>query len=302
MRNILLAIALLLCSFSLNAQERQHIDTIWLSHMYTTHIVFPAEVTYIDKSSPQDVKVQVLEQNRNMVRIKAARPFDGSSSLSVLESNGNIHTFFLKYAEKPDVLIVDVAKLGQALPAAAAAVPAPQASSARRSREEADAAPKEEKAVEENNASGPVRGNVAPTLSDVLSSRQHLYHIGDTQFGLCILVENILVYNDVTFVVVSLKNDSAISYAAADPSFTVESRRKSRRNLEYSNDLHPRSRLGSLFAQSGGVARAVYCFDKITLTREQVLRMYVYEDQGQRNFVITLSADDINHAARYVQQ
>jgi len=38
--------------------------------------------------------------------------------------------------------------------------------------------------------------------------------------------------------------------------------------------------------------------DKITLSNDQVLRIYPYETGGSRNFVLTLTAKDINNAGR----
>ena len=108
------------------------------------------------------------------------------------------------------------------------------------------------------------------------------------------------MYNDVTYLVISLKNGSAISFAADAPAFAIESRKTSRRDVGQNDAWAPRSRLGSLFAAPGEEARAVYCFDKITLTGKQVFKVYIYEDQGQRDFVLTLYPNDINNAERYV--
>lgn len=349
--------ALLFLAPPLAAQEK--IETIEISELYTTHVVFAAEVIYVDRSNPLDVKAQVIDQNRNMIRLRASRPFSGTSSLSILESNGNLHTFYVAYKERPGELIIDItakrraaaaaaaaeqarinAEVAAAADAAAKAAKAEKGSRRKKRRGEeaalaeavpvpvvsgvevpvmdtavvADAVvgvpapapvvvqPVPEYEYSEDRGRGPVGGNVAPTLNDVLDYRQTLHHIGIKEYGLQCMVENILVYNDVTYVVLSLKNDSAITYVGAMPGFTIESRKKARRDLPVSNDQIPRSHLGSLFAHAGETARMVYCFDKITLTREQVFRIYVYEDQGQRNFVLTLSASDINNAARYVQR
>lgn len=42
----------------------------------------------------------------------------------------------------------------------------------------------------------------------------------------------------------------------------------------------------------------VFTFDKIALTSGQVFRVYFYEKGGTRNFVLTLSAGDVNGARR----
>ena len=44
--------------------------------------------------------------------------------------------------------------------------------------------------------------------------------------------------------------------------------------------------------------RMVFTFDKLALLRGQVLRVYIYEDGGARNLVMTLSQKDINQLRR----
>ena len=50
--------------------------------------------------------------------------------------------------------------------------------------------------------------------------------------------------------------------------------------------------LGTVTPSSEG--RMVFTFDKLALLRGQVLRVYIYEDGGARNLVMTLSQKDIN--------
>ncbi len=51
-------------------------------------------------------------------------------------------------------------------------------------------------------------------------------------------------------------------------------------------------------AAPGDVGKLVFTFDKIALIRGQVFRVYFYEKGGVRNFVLTLSAGDVNGARR----
>ena len=53
---------------------------------------------------------------------------------------------------------------------------------------------------------------------------------------------------------------------------------------------------GSLAAGPGQKGKIVYSFDKMTLSKEQVLKIYLYENGGQRNLVMTVSPSDINRA------
>ena len=51
-------------------------------------------------------------------------------------------------------------------------------------------------------------------------------------------------------------------------------------------------------AAPGETVRIAYSFDKLTLASDQVLKIYLYEQGGQRNLDVTLSANDINRAGQ----
>lgn len=238
-------------------------DTLRISTSYTTHVIFSTDLTYADLSNNRVVAAKIVEQNKNMLAVKAREPFREPTSVSALESNGRMHTWIVVYDPSPSELIVDTRTEG-----------------------------------------GSGRGGVsrsgqddAPVLSDVIGYRQRLFHIGDTQYDITVLCENIFAYSDITYLVLSLKNASGVSYDIGDATFVMESRKKSKRTVIFDKTLFPRSRYGSLSAAPGETARIAYSFDKMTLSRDQVLKIYLYETNGQRNLSLTLCTDDINKAA-----
>ena len=110
--------------------------------------------------------------------------------------------------------------------------------------------------------------------------------------------ENIFVKDDVLFLLISLKNGSAVSYELSAPRFAVESKRRTKRGLQYEKAVFPKQSYGLGVVQPEDVGKLVFTFDKIALTRGQVFRVYFYEKGGARNFVLTLSAGDVNGAKR----
>ena len=96
--------------------------------------------------------------------------------------------------------------------------------------------------------------------------------------------------------VLSLKNGGGVSYEAGDATFVIESRKKGKRSIQYERNLYPKERSGSLSAAPGSTSRILYRFDKVTLTKDQVLKVYVYETGGQRHLVLTVNHYDINRA------
>lgn len=244
------------------------LDTLGISEAYTTHIIFSSDITYADLSDPADVVAKVIEQNRNMVALRARCPFANSSSLSALESNGTMHTFIVRYEGAPQQLIVDMRTGGRIQVA---------------SSESADS----KKAVTE-----------APLLSDIVNGKQQLYHIGVKKYGITALCEEIVSYQDVTHIVLSLRNRSSVSYSITDATFVLESKKRGKRTVAFEKGLTPKNRHGSLSADAGESTRMSYSFDKLTLADDQVLKVYLYEEGGQRNLVMTITARDINKAGK----
>lgn len=133
-------------------------------------------------------------------------------------------------------------------------------------------------------------------LDEVGGMEMELYHIGTSGYGITLLCENIYSYSDITYMVFSVENRSGISYQVTDATFVVESRRQSKRTVAYDQTVFPKSRYGNISAGPGAKGRLVYSFDKMTLSKDQVLRVYFYENGGQRNLVMTVSPNDINKA------
>lgn len=242
-------------------------DTLKISSAYTTHLIFSSDIVYADLSSPVDVVAKIIEQNRNLLAVKARGPFENSTSISALESNGTMHTFIVGYDPYPEQLVIDM---------------------------------RANRAAEQESSHREVgRGSKAdaPELSEMTKARQKLFHIGARKYGITLLCEEIVSYSDITFVLLSVRNRSSVSYNVTDGTFVMESKKKGKRAVSFEKGIQPKNRHGSLSAAPGETVKIAYSFDKLTLASDQVLKVYLYEEGGQRNLDLTLSAKDINHAA-----
>ena len=77
------------------------------------------------------------------------------------------------------------------------------------------------------------------------------------------------------------------------PRFVVESKRKTKRGLMYEKQLFPKRTSGEYINAPGTVSQMVFSFDKVTLVKGQVFRIYLYEDGGPRNFVLSFGVRDL---------
>ena len=94
-------------------------------------------------------------------------------------------------------------------------------------------------------------------------------------------------------VVLSIENGSAVSYSISNPRFVIESKRKTKRGLVYEKQLFPKRTSGETVTAPGTVSQMVFSFDKVTLVKGQVFRIYLYEDGGPRNFVLSFGVRDV---------
>ena len=263
MRRVIL-VAVLLTAF-VNVATASSIDTVYISTMSTTHIRFSSELKYVDLSN-KVLSARIVEGSKDIVAVKAKEAFEFMTTMSCLEADGRLHTFIVAYDASPEVLIVDM----------------------RRS---------------------PVKPGMTdmtkPRVTDLVqedldekvgvqdSLEREIYHIGDVAYDIKVLCENVIIKDDVTYIVLSVENGSAVSYSMSSPRFVIESKRKTKRGLVYEKQLFPKHTSGETVTAPGSVSRMVLSFDKVTLVKGQVFRIYLYEDGGPRNFVLSFGVRDV---------
>lgn len=288
MRRIVMTFAVLI-GIAFNAAAQM--DTLKISADFTTHVIFSTDLVYADLSNVRVAAAKIIEQNKNMLAMKARMPFEEFTSISALESNGTMHTFIVRYEANPLKLVVDMREENRVEPRYQSPV-ADMINNARGTQ------PEYNRYQPEGANVSTWKAGKAPLLKDVAQYEQKLYHLSDKEYDILVLCEDISSHSDITYITLSLRNKSGISYSINDASFVVESKKTGKRTVKYENSLLPRSRFGTLSSGPGEYNRMVYSFDKMTLSKDQVLKIYFYEQGGQRNLVLTLDTKDINKARR----
>ena len=254
-----------LCSEIASAQAP---DTLFISTSQTVHIRFASELKYVNLGD-RVILAKIVDGSKDFVAVKAREAFDYCTTMSCLEATGAMHTFRVAYREHPARLDVDTR-----IPEGQDALPFSLSSSA-------DGSP-----------------SASFTLEEFASMKQKLYHIGTKDYGIEILCENVFYKDDVLFLLVSLRNTSAVSYEMSEPRFAVESKRRTKRGLQYEKAQFPKQVYGLGAIAPDTTGKLVFTFDKISLTRGQVFRIYFYEKGGARNLILTFAPNDINKARR----
>ncbi len=271
------------------AHPKASMEVVEVSEKFTTHIIFATDINYADLSKPSVLTGKLVDQGKNKLALMARAPFQGMANITVEEANGMFHSYLLRYKETPDNLVVDTRD------------DSPSTASRHNGSASVVRASKEKEAgvvsvSRRGLAANALKRGDAPLLSEVVEMRQSLYHLGSVAHHLTLLCENIFAYSDITYLVFSLKNDSGISYETGDATFVLESHNGMRRKIVYEKTILPKNRFGKLTTAARSQSRIAYSFDKLTLSNDQVLKVYVYENGGNRNLVMTLTAKDINGA------
>lgn len=242
---------LILCLLGCSCMAAEGCDTLSVSLTQTVHLRFASEVKYVNLGN-RSMVAKIIDGSKDIVAIKAKEAFDYCTSVSCLESNGQMHTFVVRYEEYPSSLLVDTR----------------------------------------------VKEVIVSDMGEIAGYVKELYHLGCSGYDITVQCDNIFIKDDMIYVTLSLKNGSQVSYECAEPRFSIESRKKSKRSLIYEKGVTPRSTHGLGTVGAGDEGSFVFGFDKITLVKGQVFRIFLYESGGARNFVLTLGIDDINRARR----
>lgn len=105
-RIIIPFLLLLAVCFAAQAQQQQT-DTLAISDDVTTHLLLPAQVKYVNTSNPEDVEVIKVVNNDRIIAVQAKKPFSTTHNVTVLQSDGLLKSYIVKYVQNSKNLILD---------------------------------------------------------------------------------------------------------------------------------------------------------------------------------------------------
>ena len=333
MRRILNCSAAVAACFLTIASARAQspaIRTIDIGMLSTTHVIFTSDLTYVDLSTPEVIAAKVVDASKNMLAIKARKEFPFTTTISALEANGTMHTFYVRFNSSPSELVIDtrtqdrsvVAQVNTQIrpdqsssPSVQAVQQQPQAAPEQSAKKEAQgkgwrsrregshghaSAPSSGVTVTTEQSSNFGRSN-APTLEEVMRKPQGIFHAMDEVYHVRASIVNIFSYSDVMYVIISLENNSDIGFESGDAQFMIENKKVSAKTLSTDKDIWPKSSYGTLSCAPHSKTMIGYTIPKMTIQKNEILKVYVYEKNGTRNLFLSLDDKDVNYAVSPVQ-
>lgn len=279
MKKITVFLLLMLLAFQgVTAQEACHQQAyhrIEVGFVKTTHITFPAKVKYVDLGSNYLIAGKA-DETENVIRVKAAyKGFKEETNFSVICEDGSFYTFLVTYSDHPDTLYWEMQPV----------------ISVDKNR------PLNKETIVLNDIEGE-----SPVLFDMIvrslyeANERCITHLGERKDKIEATLRGIYVHNDVLYFNLSMKNLSHISYDIDYVRFTVQDKKKLKRTASQVKPVEPARVFSG--GRSGRINpktayRAIYAFQKFTISPEKILVVEIAEKKGGRNIRFTVRHSDI---------
>lgn len=297
-RKILIAAVVSFAALPLTAQIKK--DTIEVTTLYTTYIRFPIELLTAERSDNENIMGEIVPESKNIVRLRASRPFTRTSNITVIDSKGFLHTYYIKYCEHPATTYYDKSGTQESQESTYPAGAYPEDESVQpqpgKAQESTRKSAGRESRKEASNKVSRLRKGDAPNLKDIIEQKQTIYHLSVKKDKMTLTCENIFTYSDMLYIVLRIDNNSGVSYESEGATFTLSTMGKRKKIPIATTNIYPKARYGSLTVAPGESGRIAYSLDKLTLSPTQVLQISIPERNGSREFMMTLIPEDINES------
>ena len=244
----------------------------------TTHIIFPAEITYVDLGN-ENLVAGLADGAKNVLRVKSAfKSFKQETNLSVITEDGSYYTFNVKFAKEPLLLSIEMTDFLH-----------------------------DGEAVNRPNNAQEIYleklGQESPMLVKLImqsiykQNKREIKHIGSKRFGVQFLLKSIYTNNGLLYFHTELKNTSNIAFDIDFVSFKIVDKKVMKRTAIQEQIVFPLRAYNYATLVAGNKdERTMFTFDKFTIPAGKVLVVELNEKSGGRHQSFTVESEDIVRA------
>ena len=244
----------------------------------TTHIIFPAEITYVDLGN-ENLVAGLADGAKNVLRVKSAfKSFKQETNLSVITEDGSYYTFNVKFAKEPLLLSIEMTDFLH-----------------------------DGEAVNRPNNAQEIYlerlGSESPMLVKLImksihkQNKREIKHIGSKRFGVQFLLKSIYANNGLLYFHTELKNTSNIPFDIDFVSFKIVDKKVIKRTAMQEQVLEPlRAQNYVTVVHGKSSERTVFALDKFTIPDDKQLVIEVAEKEGGRHQSFVVDNEDIVRA------
>jgi conjugative transposon TraN protein len=310
MKQILLALAIVGCVFTANAQEtvqenKQEIErlnfptkgdyfdgltrpltfnrmippyALEVTFSKTVHIIFPSAIRYVDLGSA-DLLAAKADGAENVLRVKAAlRDFSRESNLAVITEDGAYYTFNVKYADEPVKLSVEMTDFIH----------------------DGEAVNRPNNAMEIYMRD---LGSESPLLVKLImksiykNDNREIKHIGSKRFGIQFTLKGIYTHNGLLYFHMQLKNSSNVPFDVDYITFKIIDKKVAKRTAIQEQVIVPLRAHNNLTLVGGKrTERVIFTLPKFTIPDDKHLIIELNEKEGGRHQSFTVENADLVRA------
>ena len=244
----------------------------------TVHILFPAEVRYVDLGSPNLIAGKA-DGAENVIRVKSTvKGFQGETNMSVITEDGCFYTFNVRYADEPLLLNVEMA----------------------------DFIHDGESANRPNNAQEVYLnelGSESPMLVRLImksiyrQDRRTVKHIGCKRFGVQYLLKGIYTHGGLIYFHTEIKNQSHIPFDVDYITWKIVDKKVAKRTAVQEQVVLPLRAQNYVTCVPGGKSeRTVFALSKFTIPDGKQLVVELCEKNGGRHQSFVIENEDLVRA------
>lgn len=244
----------------------------------TVHILFPAEVRYVDLGSP-DLIAGKADGAENVIRVKSTvKGFQGETNMSVITEDGCFYTFNVRYADEPLLLNVEMTDIIH------------DGESANR--------PNNAQEVYLNEL-----GSESPMLVRLImksiyrQDRRTVKHIGSKRFGVQYLLKGIYTHGGLIYFHTEIRNQSHIPFDVDYITWKIVDKKVAKRTAVQEQVVLPLRAQNYVTCVPGGKnERTVFAMSKFTIPDGKQLIVELCEKNGGRHQSFTIENEDLVRA------
>ena len=302
MKKILLALVVIGCVFTANAQQPDTLSmpskgdyfsgltrpltfnrmippyALEVTFSKTVHIIFPSAIRYVDLGSA-DLLAAKADGAENVLRVKAAlRDFSNESNLAVITEDGAYYTFNVKYTDEPVKLSIEMTDFIH-----------------------------DGEAVNRPNNAMEIYlkelGGESPLLVKLImksiykNNDKEIKHIGSKRFGIQYTLKGIYTHNGLLYFHVQLKNASHVPFDVDYIKFKIVDKKVAKRTAIQEQVILPLRAHNNLMLIPGKkTERAIFTLPKFTIPGDKQLVIELNEKEGGRHQSFTVENADLVRA------
>lgn len=244
----------------------------------TVHILFPAEVRYVDLGSPNLIAGKA-DGAENVIRVKSTvKGFQGETNMSVITEDGCFYTFNVRYADEPLLLNVEMTDIIH------------DGESANR--------PNNAQEVYLNEL-----GSESPMLVRLImksiyrQDRRTVKHIGCKRFGVQYLLKGIYTHGGLIYFHTEIRNQSHIPFDVDYITWKIVDKKVAKRTAVQEQVVLPLRAQNYVTCVPGGKSeRTVFVLSKFTIPDGKQLVVELCEKNGGRHQSFTIENEDLVRA------